>query len=53
MTDDNIQLPNDRLEPAKPKQSGEDAQQPQTGALDAPAQPEQRVVPGRRPLFGS
>lgn len=55
MTDDSKIQPdsNDRPEEARPRQSGHGAQQPHADAPDAPAQPGQRVTPGRRPLFRS
>jgi hypothetical protein len=43
--------PNDRSEPAKPEQSGQQPQQMQGSAATAVAQPGQRAAPGRRPLF--
>ena len=54
MTDDKTQSDtNDGPDPATPKQSGQDAERPQADKSDAPAQPGQRAVPGRRPLFRS
>jgi hypothetical protein len=50
MTDEKTQLnPNDRPEDAKPGESGQEAQQQES----TPAEPGQRVPPGRRPLFGN
>jgi len=55
MTDDRMPLPDpsDRPEPAKPKQSGQDAEQRLVDIPGAPNQPGQRATPGRRPLFRS
>ena len=51
MTDDRMQPNvNDRPEQAKPEQVGQQAQQRQASAA---SQPDQRVAPGRRPLFRS
>jgi hypothetical protein len=49
MTDSNMPpRVNDKSEQAKPEQVGQQAQQSQTSAV---AERDQRVAPGRRPLF--
>jgi hypothetical protein len=54
MTDDQVQsASNDRPEPPKPRQPGQDARLPSAAAPDTPAQGAQPSGPGRKPLFGS
>jgi hypothetical protein len=54
MTDDNRQPgSNNRSEPAASEQSSQRPQQGQADTANAAPQPDQRVAPGRRPLFRS